>query len=96
MALPGSNLYKKAIDQNHTLPNNYEGYSFHSYETQPLPTETLKAEEILEYRDESFKKYHTYGAFLKKIEQKFGKRASDNIRDMAKVNLKRKILGHSL
>ncbi len=96
MALPGSNLYKKAIDQNHILPHNYEGYSFHSYETQPLPTETLKPEEILKYRDESFKKYHTYGAFLKKIEQKFGKRASDNIRDMAKVNLKRKILGHNL
>tara|TARA_B100001123_G_C15338212_1_gene1033683 strand:- start:507 stop:2066 length:1560 start_codon:yes stop_codon:yes gene_type:complete len=96
MALPGSYLHKKAVEDNIKLPDNYEGYSFHSYETQPLPTETLKAEEILEYRDKSFKKYHTYQPFLKKIEQKFGKKALDNILDMTKLDLKRKILGHTL
>ena len=31
--------------------------------------------------------------FLDKIEKKFGKKALDNIKDMTKVNLKRKILG---
>ena len=30
----------------------YEGYSFHSYETLPLPTEKLSAEEIIVLRDE--------------------------------------------
>jgi hypothetical protein len=30
---------------------------------------------------------------LNKIERKFGKKALDNIKDMTKVNLKRKILG---
>ena len=54
MALPGSQLYKNALDKKYKLPESYEGYSFHSYETQPLPTETLKPEEILEYRDKSF------------------------------------------
>ena len=48
MALPGSQLYKKALEKKYKLPDSYEGYSFHSYETQPLPTETLKPEEILE------------------------------------------------
>ena len=94
MALPGSQLYKKAIDKKHILPKNYEGYSFHSYETQPLPTETLKPEEILEFRDKSYKNYHTHKPFLTRIEKKFGKKAIKNIKEMTKVTLKRKILGH--
>ena len=94
MALPGSQLYKNALEKKYKLPNSYEGFSFHSYETQPLPTDNLKPEEILEYRDESFKNYHTYKPFLDKIERKFGKKALDNIKDMTKVNLKRRILGH--
>jgi len=92
MALPGSQLYKNALEKKYKLPENYEGYSFHSYETQPLPTETLKPEEILDYRDKSFKKYHLYKPFLNKMEQKFGKKASENIKDMTKLELKRKIL----
>ena len=92
MALPGSQLYKNALEKKYKLPENYEGYSFHSYETQPLPTETLKPEEILDYRDQSFKKYHLYKPFLNKIEKKFGKKALENIKDMTKLELKRKIL----
>ena len=65
MELPGSQLYKNAVDKKINLPTDYEGYSFHSYETQPLPTDTLKPEEILEYRAKSFKKYHTYEPFFK-------------------------------
>mgnify|MGYP003311718287 FL=1 len=95
MALPGSQLYKNAVEKNYKLPNSYEGYSFHSYETQPLPTEKLKPEEILKYRDKSFNNYHTYKPFLNKIEKKFGKKAIENIKEMTKINLKRKILGHS-
>ena len=93
MALPGSQLYKDAIDKKYKLPENYEGYSFHAYNTQPLPTEYLTPEEVLEYRDECFTKYHTYEPFLKKIENKFGKKAAENISKMTKVKLKRKILG---
>ncbi len=96
MALPGSQLYKDALEKKYKLPSSYEGYSFHSYETQPLPTDTLKPEEILEYRDKSFIEYHTYKPFLDKIEKKFGKKAINNIKEMTKVNLKRKILGHNL
>jgi len=96
MALPGSQLYKNAVENNYKLPDSYEGYSFHSYETQPLPTETLTPEEILEYRDKSFNNYHTNQAFLKKIEEKFGKKATENIKNMTKVTLKRKILGHNI
>ena len=36
-------LYKDALEKGIKLPENYEGYSFHSYETLPLPTEKLSA-----------------------------------------------------
>ena len=96
MALPGSQLYKNALDKKYKLPENYEGYSFHSYETQPLPTETLRPDEILEYRDKAYINYHTQKPFLDKIERKFGKKALDNIKDMTSINLKRKILDDRL
>ena len=51
------------------------------------------AEEILEYRDKSFTNYHMNKSFLNKIEAKFGKKAINNMKDMTKVKLKRKILG---
>ena len=95
MALPGSKLYKLAVQNNHKLPENYEGYSFHSYNTQPLPTEKLKPYEILSYRDKCYKDYHTDISFLKRIEKKYGKKAAQNIVEMSKIKLKRKIIEES-
>tara|TARA_B100000886_G_C20426272_1_gene494211 strand:+ start:6108 stop:7655 length:1548 start_codon:yes stop_codon:yes gene_type:complete len=92
MALPGSQLYKKALDDKIKLPENYEGYSFHSYNTQPLPTDHLKAFEVLKLRDEKFIEYHNSKNFLDKIEKKFGHKARENIEDMTKIKLKRKII----
>ena len=93
MALPGSQLYKTAIEKQYTLPEDYAGYSFHAYNTQPLPTEFLTPEEVLEYRDQCFTDYHLYEPFLRKIENRFGIDAVENIKIMTKVKLKRKILG---
>jgi len=93
MALPGSQLYKTAIEKQYTLPEEYAGYSFHAYNTQPLPTEFLTPEEVLEYRDQCFTDYHLYEPFLRKIENRFGIDAVENIKIMTKVKLKRKILG---
>ena len=93
MALPGSLLYKKALDEGTKLPETYEGFSFHSYETLPLPTDTLSAKEIITLRDAAFDEYHNHKPFLKLIEKKFGKKAADNIVEMSKIKLKRKIKG---
>ena len=93
MALPGSKLYKDSIEKNIKLPENYEGYSFHSYETQPLPTDTLSPEEILNLRDEAFTEYHLNKKFLELIKKKFGIQAVENIVEMTKTKLKRKIKG---
>ncbi|MGD1007744.1 MAG: radical SAM protein, partial [Ignavibacteriaceae bacterium] len=92
MALPGSKLYKDALMNGIPLPDTYEGYSFHGYDTLPLPTESLTAAEILEFRDKAYEVYHSNPAFLEKIRNKFGEIAIVNIQDMLKVKLKRKIL----
>ena len=93
MALPGSKLYKTAIEKGFKLPDDYAGYSFHSYNTQPLPTDQISAAEILKFRDAAFSKYHTHQPFLEKIRNKYGDPAVKNIQDMAKIKLKRKICG---
>ena len=92
MALPGSKLYKDAIMNGTRLPSSYEGFSFHSYDTEPLPTEHLTPAEILEFRDSAFNLYHSNPKFLNKVKSKFGQVAVDNINEMLKVKLKRKIL----
>ena len=96
MALPGSALYKKAIEEKIPLPENYEGYSFHSYNTLPLPTKHLTPAEILEYRDNCYHEYHSYNKFLDRIENKFGSKAKKNIEKMSKIRLKRKIIENKL
>ena len=96
MALPGSLLYKNAKTNNVELPSNYEGYSFHSYETLPLPTDKLKAHEILKLRDEAFIKYHTNKEFLNLIQRRFGSKSVNNILNMTKIKLKRKIIEENL
>ena len=95
MALPGSSLYKKALENNIELPKTYSGYSFHSYDTVPLPTKHLKNYEVLKMRDEAFIKYHTDKKYLKKIEENFGIKAMENIQEMTKIKLKRKIIENS-
>jgi hypothetical protein len=93
MALPGSTLYKNALEKNQQLPSDYTGYSFHSYDTIPLSTDHLTPEEILKFRDDAFQSYHTDKNFLEKIRGRYGEKAVKNIREMTKVKLKRKILG---
>jgi anaerobic magnesium-protoporphyrin IX monomethyl ester cyclase len=93
MPLPGSKLYKDALLAGYKLPQNYTEYSFHSYDTNPVPTDKLTSSEILKFRDESYIKYHTSPKFLEKIKSKYGQVAVDNILYNTKIKLKRKILG---
>ena len=62
-------------------------YSFHSYETLPLPTETLTAKDNI-LSDKAFK-YHNHKPFLELIEKKFGKKAAENIVEMTKIKLRK-------
>lgn len=93
MALPGSQLYKEAVERGYEMPSDYAGFSFHSYHTMPLPTEYLTPAQTLKFRDEVWKKYHCYPPFLAKVEKKYGRAARENIENMTRVELKRRICG---
>ena len=67
MPLPGSKVYKDAVEAGFKLPEDYAGYSFHAYTTQPLPTDELTPEQILKFRDDAYLKYHTNPKFLEKV-----------------------------
>ena len=92
MALPGSQLYKEALDNGIDLPKTYSGYSFHAYDTVCLSTQKLESWEILRYRDDAFIQYHTNPKFLKKIKSRFGEKAVQNILEMSKIKLTRKLI----
>lgn len=91
--LPGSELYYKYLNRGWKPPANFEAYSFHSYETQSVPTQYLTAEEVLRFRDRAWLTYFTNPAYHKLVLEKFGQVALDNIIEQTKMPLKRKILG---
>tara|TARA_R110001592_G_C12963944_1_gene732587 strand:+ start:107 stop:925 length:819 start_codon:yes stop_codon:yes gene_type:complete len=93
MPLPGSQLYKDALENNIDLPENYEGYSWHSYNTLPAANKNLTSAEILKFRDNAYNEYHTSPKFLEKVRKKYGNEAADNILKNTKIKLKRKLLG---
>jgi radical SAM superfamily enzyme YgiQ (UPF0313 family) len=92
-ALPGSPMHGIAKREGWALPTSYEGYSFLGYEAQPLPTKHLSAQEVLKFRDDAWQQYFTNPPYLDLVEKKFGMIERSNIEDMAKIHLKRKILG---
>ena len=92
MALPGSELYKRAKEAGEKLPESYEEYSFHGYHTSPLPTEALEPDQILAFRDNAFNTYHNYPQFIEKVRNRFGDIAVGNIKDMLTVTLSRKLV----
>ena len=92
MALPGTPLYRDALINGIKVPEEYEQFSFHSYETIPLPSKYLKAHEILKLRDDKFNEYFERKKFLKRIQEKFGLEAVQNIKEMTKIKLKRKLI----
>ncbi len=93
MALPGSPLHLYARKNGWDLPQKFEEYAFLSYECKPLRTKTLSGAEVLRFRDEKWSEYFTNPAYLNSIEHKFGTENRKNLEEMAKIKLRRKILG---
>ena len=93
MALPGSPLYKEAVENNWELPQTFDEFAFLSYDCKPLRTKTLSGAEVLKFRDEAWHKYFSHEPFLNLVETKFGMQSRQNIEEMSKIKLKRKILG---
>jgi radical SAM superfamily enzyme YgiQ (UPF0313 family) len=92
-ALPGSPIYFQAKKNGWELPANANEYAFLGYECKPLPTKHLTAPQVLKYRDEAWLKYFTNTAYLDKVEKLFGVQSRNNVVELAKIRLKRKLLG---
>ncbi|MBP7529683.1 MAG: cobalamin-dependent protein [Syntrophorhabdaceae bacterium] len=93
MAIPGSDLYKEALEKNLPLPDTWLGYASQGYDFLPLPTEHLTAAQVVEFRDYAFDTYFKNPGYLTTIENKFGREAREHIKEMTAIRLKRKILG---
>ena len=89
MAYPGSALYDLALRKGWPLPEDWGGYSQHSVNTLPLPTNYLSAAEVLRFRDAAFKTYFGNPRYLKMIDRKFGPETVQHIREMASHTLVR-------
>jgi radical SAM superfamily enzyme YgiQ (UPF0313 family) len=92
MAYPGSPLHGLARKEGWKLPATYSGFSQHAYDTLPLPTKYLGAEQVLAFRDAAWMKYHTSPNFLRLLRTKFGQTAVDETLKSTQIKLKRKIV----
>ncbi len=92
MAYPGSPLYAMAVQNDWPLPDSWSGYSQHSYDCTPLPTEKVSAAEVLRFRDAAFHQYFADKRYLDTVTQKFGWDTRKHIEDMAAHRLKRRIV----
>jgi len=93
MAYPGSQLYEDSISNNKQLPEQWSGYSQHSYDCLPLATDHVSSATVLAFRDNAFHQYFNSSEYLNFIETKFGIDTRNHITEMSKKRLKRKILG---
>lgn len=96
MAYPGSPLYGMAVANGWALPESWSGFSQHSYDCQPLPTEKLSAAEVLKFRDDAFHEYFANQRYLDMVTQRFGWDTRKHIQEMARTRLSRKIVDELL
>lgn len=92
-ALPGSPMYNIARRNGWKLPDSYEGYAFLSYDSQPLQTKYVSAADVLRFRDEAWRTYFTHRPYLDLVERRFGATERQNVEDMTRIRLKRRLLG---
>ena len=95
MAYPGSQLYTLAQESGWPLPNHPDGpgwigYSQHAYDSLPLPTRHLNAQEVLAFRDHAFDVYFKDPRYLSMIERKFGPNTVEHVARMTAHTLPRR------
>lgn len=90
MAYPGSRLYELALQNQWPLPEEWTGYSQHSSDTLPLPTNYLTGLDVLKFRDKAFNAYFTNAKYLDMVSKRFGPATANQIMEMATLTLDRR------
>lgn len=91
MALPGSALYRWAVDKGLDVPSDWNAFSQHSLETQPLPTNHIDAATVLRFRDRAFDRYFGNPRFLDMITERFGPTVRKHLERMLEIKLERRL-----
>ena len=92
MAYPGSPLYTMAVHNGWELPQRWSGFSQHSYDCLPLPTEKVSAGQVLRFRDEAFHNYFEDPVYLNMVTEKYGMETRRHIEEMTRTRLRRAVL----
>lgn len=92
MAYPGSALYPLAQQKGWALPERWSGFSQHSYDTLPLPTEKLSARDVLAFRDRAFHAYFEHPRYLQMVAERFGDETREHVTAMTRHRLRRALL----
>lgn len=92
MAYPGSPLYLTAQAKGWALPETWSGFSQHSFDCLPLPTDEVDAATVLAFRDEAFHAYFENTRYLDMVTQRFGWETRKHIEEMSQHRLRRKLL----
>jgi anaerobic magnesium-protoporphyrin IX monomethyl ester cyclase len=92
MAYPGSPLYNQAVEKGWALPEHWSGYSQHSYDCLPLPTDKISAAEVLRFRDDAFHTYFSSPRYLEMVSRRFGAETRRHVEKMAQSRLRRRLL----
>jgi len=95
MAYPGSPLYNLAVRNGWELPDSWSGFSQHSYDCKPLPTEQVSSANVLRFRDTAFHEYYENPDYLNMVQSKFGDETMRHIQEMTGRRLRRKLLEES-
>jgi anaerobic magnesium-protoporphyrin IX monomethyl ester cyclase len=96
MAYPGSPLYTMAVNNGWALPERWSGFSQHSYDCLPLPTEKATAAQVLRFRDEAFHNYFEDPKYLDMISGKYGMETRRHIEEMTRTRLRRALLENAI
>jgi anaerobic magnesium-protoporphyrin IX monomethyl ester cyclase len=96
MVYPGSKDYKKIQKLGWEMPTTWNQYSQYSYECFPLKTKHLSNAEVLWFRDNAFQTYYTSPDYLDMVKDTFGQATVDEILEMTKIKLKRRLLGDAI
>ena len=90
MAYPGSPLYDAAVKEGRPLPERWDHYSQHAYETLPLSTKHLTGGEVLSFRDWAWQRYFTNPSYLSLVRRTFGPRVVDHLQELTALPLPRR------
>jgi len=102
MAYPGAPNYlrnkKKGIllPGDAGVPGGWGAYSHHSYNSFPLPTDTLTNAEVLAFRDKAWNTHMQSPAYHSLLRTTFGESVVEHVKTLAQTKLPRRILGDKI